>query len=360
MRPPAWDVEIALLDRPSALEAEWRDLEGRADGGFFLSWSWIGTWAEQTTAPLLLVRAKGGGRTVALGLLAATRVRRHGFIASRQIHLHASGDPDLDRIAVEYNGFLVERGAETGMAAFLLAALKQRTDWDECVLPGVAGNYVQAVERAGLAPAIDHQSASYGVSFAGLGGAPHMDSLSANSRTQLRRALRLCEADGVLSLHPADDLEEALRYFSRLKAMDRWQEKGVQGAFATQAREDFHQRLIARAWPRGELELLEARAGAKVIGYLYHFLYRGRVLSYQIAYQPAPDNRHRPGLVMHHLAIERARKKGFTVYDFLAGEARYKKSLGAELQTLIWCRAQKSRPLFALERAARRLKQAWR
>ena len=61
---------------------------------------------------------------------------------------------------------------------------------------------------------------------------------------------------------------------------------------------------------------------------------------------------------MHHLAIERARKKGFAVYDFLAGEARYKQSLGTELQTLVWCRAQKAKTIFMLERAARRLKRA--
>jgi CelD/BcsL family acetyltransferase involved in cellulose biosynthesis len=358
MRPPVWDVEATLLDQPLALEAEWRDLESRADGGFFLSWSWIGSWAESFAKPLVLVRAKGGGRTVALGLLAPARVRRHGLIGSRQLLLHASGDPDLDRIAIEYNGFLVERGAGTGMAAFLLSALRRISDWDECVLPGVAGDYVQAAERSGLAAAIDRQTASYGVSFPGLAGRPHIETLSANTRTQLRRALRLYEADGVLSLHPAGGLEEAFAYFSNLKAMDRWEEKGVQGAFATPAREAFHRRLIERAWPRGELELLQARAGTRVIGYLYHFLYRGRALSYQIAYQPAPDNRHHPGLVMHHLAIERARKKGFAVYDFLAGEARYKKSLGTEIQTLFWCRAQKAKPAFLIERAARRLKRA--
>jgi CelD/BcsL family acetyltransferase involved in cellulose biosynthesis len=60
--------------------------------------------------------------------------------------------------------------------------------------------------------------------------------------------------------------------------------------------------------------------------------------------------------VMHYLAIGRAMRTGFQVYDFLAGEARYKRSLAAPGEALLWCRLQQPRLLFHLERAGRFLR----
>ena len=79
-------------------------------------------------------------------------------------------------------------------------------------------------------------------------------------------------------------------------------------------------------------------------------------MSYQSGYHPGPDNRHHPGLVMHYLAIERAMRAGFQVYDFLAGEARYKRSLAAPGEALLWCRLQQPRLLFSFERVGRLLR----
>jgi CelD/BcsL family acetyltransferase involved in cellulose biosynthesis len=102
--------------------------------------------------------------------------------------------------------------------------------------------------------------------------------------------------------------------------------------------------------------LLRAEAGNTVLGYLYLFCYRGRVSAYQAAYPSPPDNRHRPGLVMHQLAIKRALEQGQAIYDFLAGEARYKRSLGRAAEALVWLRLQKPGIALALERGARGLR----
>ena len=67
------------------------------------------------------------------------------------------------------------------------------------------------------------------------------------------------------------------------------------------------------------------------------------------------DNRHRPGLLAHAMAIEQARARGIRVYDFLAGDAPYKARLGQRLGEIVWCRAQRNRPLLACERGAGRL-----
>jgi hypothetical protein len=78
-----------------------------------------------------------------------------------------------------------------------------------------------------------------------------------------------------------------------------------------------------------------------------------RIASKRVSY--ADDNRHRPGLIAHAMAIELARERGLRVYDFLAGDAHYKAMLGYLMGTMVWCRGQKDRPVLKIERAARRL-----
>jgi CelD/BcsL family acetyltransferase involved in cellulose biosynthesis len=101
--------------------------------------------------------------------------------------------------------------------------------------------------------------------------------------------------------------------------------------------------------------LLELSAGGQVLGYLYNFQYGERVYSYQSGFSYSDDNRHRPGLLAHALAIEQARRRGMRVYDFLAGDAPYKARLGQQLGQIVWCRGQRNRPLLRCERTVRAL-----
>ena len=77
--------------------------------------------------------------------------------------------------------------------------------------------------------------------------------------------------------------------------------------------------------------------------------------NYQSGFAYADDNRHRPGLIAHAMAIAQARERGMRTYDFLAGDAHYKTRLGQQMGTMLWCRGQRNRPLLTAERAARKL-----
>ena len=79
-----------------------------------------------------------------------------------------------------------------------------------------------------------------------------------------------------------------------------------------------------------------------------------------IAYEA--DNRLKPGLVCHAHAVAYNAAAGHRIYDFLGGEARYKKSLStdaAHVRELTWSTIQRPRFRFALEARAR-LVRAWR
>jgi CelD/BcsL family acetyltransferase involved in cellulose biosynthesis len=315
----------------------------------------MSSWLESLSAPPLLARAWKDERLAALGFFSRHTTRRL-LLPRQQLHLHQSGDPELDRIAIEFNGMLARKEDESHVVPAVLAHLRADR-CDECILPGVPASYRSLAAEAGYPWAVERCNRDFVVDLGQLRrtGTDLLQEISSNSRGQIRRALRLAAESGPLRLQAAEDPGQALAYLDALAALDR-ERRGAVGAFASPRRMAFHRRLVVRGFPRGEIELLRAEAGGDVLGYLYLFRCRGRVSAYQAAYPPPRDNRHRPGLVMHYLAIRRALDRGEAIYDFLAGEARYKRSLGREADTLFWLRLQKPGMASALERGARNLK----
>jgi CelD/BcsL family acetyltransferase involved in cellulose biosynthesis len=348
-------IEISPAYDLSALAGEWTELERRADGNFYLSWRWIGNWLRTTSTRPLLVRGKENGATAALGLMTLCRRKRH-FLSVNQLCLHETGMAEFDALTIEYNNFLIARGAPATTLMEILRALQNRADWDEIVLSGVEAPIVSAGQAAGLHIETDRSAPVFGVDLCARAGE---DGLSSNLRAQIRQSRTFAERLGPLALEAARDTKEAVEFFGQMAALHTayWQGRGKPGAFATPFAQTFHRELIAGQSELADVELLRLTAGSEVLGYLYNFLYAGRVCNYQSGFSYSDDNRHRPGLVAHSMAIERAQKSGLLVYDFLAGDAPYKARLGAPMGDMTWCRAQKARAGLKAERALRRLYQ---
>lgn len=90
------------------------------------------------------------------------------------------------------------------------------------------------------------------------------------------------------------------------------------------------------------------------------FVERGRLLFYQGGIASFADNRLKPGLAVHALCMEECVRRGIDEYDFLAGDARYKRELSTGEETIVWASlgrgTLKSRTLDALLRARRWLR----
>ena len=338
------------------LAASWMELETRADAGFFLSWRWIGSWLRTTGAKPLLVQACEGGRVEALALVTPSR-RMPLFFSVNQLCLHETGLAEFDSVMIEHNNVLVARSAPAGLVTSMLKTLQAADpSWDEIVLGGVSPSVLAQAQAAGLTVVTDRISPDYGVALPdpALPGSWE-DTLSSNLRAQLRQSRAFAERMGPLTLKCADTSSQALDCFEKMIVLHTayWRGRGKPGGFASPFSRAFHREIIASQTGPGTAQLLELSAGAQVLGYLYNFQYGERVYSYQSGFSYSDDNRHRPGLLAHALAIEQARQGGMRVYDFLAGDAPYKARLGQELGQLAWARGQRNRPLLRCERAAR-------
>jgi hypothetical protein len=143
------------LERPdrAALEAQWRALECRADVTFYLSWDWIGAWIDEAGLPDWALVGKAGGEIVCLGLLRRRAERRHRFVASRTLHLHATGCEDQDVIFIEHNAFLTDRRLgplDAEAIGFLRTRQREIGRFDEISLGGFTEDRFEAVRAAGV------------------------------------------------------------------------------------------------------------------------------------------------------------------------------------------------------------------
>lgn len=322
-------MRLSVTEAPvqsfAALGETWRTLEPAAAPSFFQSWTWVGCLAEERFPDPVLLCAERDGRLAGLALFN----RRRG-----RLHLAESGDPERDRPFTEHNGPLA---TDPEAAAALLRAAWCRSGTHRLVLGGVPPSLLAAAggvpvrRQAREAPFLDLEVLRDG-------GGEVLAALSANTRYQIRRSNRLYEAGGRLALAAAEAATLG-SWFDELTALHdaSWARRGQPGAFATPFLRRFHQALMRRALARGELDLLRVTGGAGLVGLLYNFRHRGRVLAYQSGLaDPAGQAHARPGLTCHALAIAQALARGDQAYDFLAGGQRYKLSLADGRQTLLW------------------------
>jgi CelD/BcsL family acetyltransferase involved in cellulose biosynthesis len=352
---------IETLPPLSDLATEWQSLELGANGSFFTSWWWIGTWLE-TIASLCtprLLRGTASGRTVAIAAIAERRALRHRIIASDAIYLNQTGDPALDAIFIEHNGVLAD------------PVVQDRVDRDLMQWFAEGGSPANELHLAGTTRPLDaaflgdallisvSTTPSFSVDLSLLAASEGDNTilLSSNARQQLRRSLRDCAAIGELGIDRAADADTALAYFANLKRwhIASWQRRRRQHAFATPHFEEFHRRLIVQALASGSIEMLRVTSGGVPIGYLYNFRHRDRIYAYQSGFDPDAAAR-RPGFVSHHLAIREAWRSGARVYDFLAGGNRLKESFATNRDDMYWSILQRPLVRFRLERAVRRVR----
>ena len=359
---PGLQVSLTLCPAPQDLAPEWRALQAQAEPNFFTGWTWIHCWLEHLgpAHQPTLVRVHSEMGLVGLAVLVPQRARRLGVWPSQALHLHATGQRERDDITVEHNGWLTRRGwAEQVQMAVAAQLWALAPAVDQVCLPGVsAGHERWRTVAPPVACVRERTEPAYRVDLSALrtSGRTYLATLGTNTRSAVRRSLRLYEDLGALGLSQAADVSQGLQFLDRLKHFHQtaWNARGQPGAFANPLFERFHRRLVASALPAGQVQLLRLTAGSAEVGYLYNFVEGGQVLTYQSGFHfKLTARNHHPGLVTHALAVQRALDAGLDGYDFMAGLAPYKQQLSH--QTYAMANFTLHRPSLGLW-----LEQTWR
>jgi hypothetical protein len=325
---------------------------------FYLSTEWTTVWLEvfgEMLQPEILV-FENEERATGICLLVRSTERRGPFRVKR-IYLNTVGGDIEDRTLMEFNNLLCRAGWEEKNVG-ALAAYLQSLEWDEFVVEGISpGPLLDCFRVSGFSqlPPVTSTMPSYYVNLEQLrqSGASYESSLSSNTREQLRRSVRRYATIGEVRVEVATELFRADQLFDEMCGMhqSRWQEKGETGAFGPGRRLEFHRTLIRQAFEKGSIQLLRVAAGEQTIGILYNFAKNGKVYFFQSGFNYSDDKHLKPGLVTHVFAVRYCLNAGFTEYDFLAGDAQYKRSLARECRQLNWVVFARPRTkLFVIER----------
>ncbi|MCS7047752.1 MAG: GNAT family N-acetyltransferase [Verrucomicrobiae bacterium] len=366
-------MTITLLNTRSDAErirAIWHMLNSSQEVSYFLSVGWVENWLatlpEDVSVSLAVISQ--AETPVGAFFIGKSRVVRKRVFRSQAVFLNTTGMPEYDALCIEYNGIPLTDGHKCDLMDIIESL---PIDWDEIFFPALDSKafpansldtlrppYVLVVDKVVPSPYVDLQS----VREAKDG---YISLLSANTRQQIRRSYRRYQEKGPLNCRAAANAAEAHDMLAELIRLHQatWMARGKPGAFASAYFRKFHERLIETRFHTGEIQLLRISFGNTVVGYLYNFIFRRRVLFYQSGLAYTTDPHCKPGLVCHVEAVRVNAEAGNLTYDFLGGESRYKLSLATHQNRLIWVRIQKPRMKFKIERKLRAIKQlliAWR
>jgi hypothetical protein len=324
-----------------AIETLWKQLGDRSDLSYFQSWSWMENWLACLPENLSLCLAviHNGTGPAACFFVGRTKRYRYGFIRSNGVYLNCTGIPEFDAVCAEYNCVQGD-GGNTYSLPELLTTIQG--DCNEVHLPYLdCGRFPGNRFAARTAPAgqiFKRFTARYvDLKMVGSSLDRYLTHLSSKTRYQVRRSLRLYERQGEFGMRAATDLETAHAYFDqlvRLNLLD-WRRRKLKSAFESDFFVRFHKRLIEKNFLKGEIQLLKIQSKEGAIGYLYSFVWGGRVYGYQCAFKFDPYKHFKPGMVSHCQAIVLNAQLGHREYDFLAGPERYKASLATHQREMV-------------------------
>jgi len=359
-------MHIETFDRlrdADRIRTIWNSLSDNMEISYFLSWAWMENWLATLPAslPVSLHAVFEGEQPSAAFFLGTARIVRRKFFWSRARFLNASGDKTCDDLCIEYNAFLCRPGSVLPISE-VLRLLPGK--WDEVIFPALdaaltPGNLIADV-RHPFRVVVERDAPSRYVDLDKVRGSAqgYLSLLSKKARYHVRRSLEFYQTRGEIVCEVATTYDRACAVFEELMTLHQnsWAERGEPGAFASGYFISFHRELIRKRFEHGEIQLARVSCGAETIGCIYAFVRGGNVYFYQSGLSYPREKQVRPGFVSLVKLIQHNADCGNRTFDFLGGNAIYKKSLATDERRLIWVRIQKPRLRFAIENTLARFK----
>jgi hypothetical protein len=347
---------VAITDQVdiSQLKHDWLSIEHHQELPFFLTWEWIECWLTSYEPRLIVVKANVNDSVVALGLFTLSSEHRHKFVDSRQLRLNQVGDPLQDQIWMEYNDFIADSDHKSEAVNICLKAMFSLTNWDEIILSMMSQPRAQEILEIIPGAFRTISNPCYRVNLASLRqqNISYLASLSANTRHQINRSIRLYEKQyGKIFMQHASDMEQAIDLFHEagIFHLHRWDDSGYNNPLFIR----FHENLIRGTFDKELVKLIKIKAGATTIAILYFHIVKENVYFYLHGLHYDGNSKLKPGLVAHSLTTQYFLDQNMRIYDYMGGYSQYKVQLGQRSNDLVSVVIQRPRISFAVEHLGR-------
>ncbi|MDG2124650.1 MAG: GNAT family N-acetyltransferase [Verrucomicrobiales bacterium] len=334
--------EIGHTAGLNALEREWDCLLGRSSvDSVFLTWEHARTWwefyADGGMRLRVLLAEDETGKLVGIAPFMTApgdSPLREGF--RHLVMIGGTGDS-----LSEYLDLIIEPGCEVEISRVFARYVMEEMadDWDVLRI-GMAredstglGAFADELDALGveLGRARKHASPSLELSDS---WESFLASRSQNFRRGVRVARRKLERGREVTRRIVGDTGEIGGAMDSLAELNRkrWGEEGA--SFKTRQFELFHRKLAERFLGRGWLYLSVIEADGVAVGARYDFVYGGKMWCFQGGWDPS-FAKVGLGKVMVADVVEWAIGAGLSEYDFLGGDARYKREWSSSQRWLV-------------------------
>ena len=297
----------------------------------------MSSWLGSLPCAPLVIEATQGETCVGLGLLVSRQRKILPFVTLKQLWLHRFGSSKWDQVWIEHNDFLLTSQNEQNVREEILSYLLQQQHlWHELYLGLSNVSVIDKFSEKLASKRVILSSPNFEINLTGKANIDeYLAELSRNTRSQIQRSKKLLMLQGETSLTRAVTREEKQHYLADIAALhiEKWHASEFGSGFTNPIFSQFHQRLILEDGDGSMSYLFCLRLDGQPLAYIYIIKDRNSWYFYLSAIKNSDDNRIKIGLLAHTFVIEQAIKKQITTYSFLAGEARYKRSLCNTPQT---------------------------
>jgi len=333
----------------------WQEIENRVgSNSLACSWLWTESWLRHY-GDMIPHRFVVGERdaAVAIALITEGAGKKIGPFNIRTLHLGTSGEPDTETVRVQYNRVLAPiEERDSFVRGVIELARVSGSRWDQFHLDGFSRDDLpQGIELEPSFESLRDVCCITDLAAIRSSGKTVIAALDSHAAKSIRRSIRFVEEDhGPIRIEWADSIEHAHDIFDEMVKLHeaRWAAKGQPGVFSSARFAGFHREIVQKAFPNGGVLLARVKAGEMTLGCDYSLIERNRVLSYQWGIAQLKNKRASPGLVIGATVMQEALQRGLDEFDWLAGDAFYKRQLTTTSRELVWIRTSQGARIQAI------------
>lgn len=352
------NIVVRCITAPdNEIKVRWEKLQQSSLNTTFLQYQWIATWLKSISPQAVLLEARCTDKVV--GLAFVTCISHKTFfklVKINQLWLHRTGQKNSDQVWIEHNDFLLHADyAEEARHAILNYIQTKFSSWHEFYVGVSPQSTIQKFSSILGEYRCINTSADYSVDLSKMNSKKdYLSSLSKNTRAQINRSYRLLLEEGDIKLQLATKIETKEQFFGQLAQyhQQKWRQTKEGSGFDNPKFVNFHKELIFTDVKNIYTLLYCLSINGNAMAYIYILKSEDVWSFYLSGVKPHKENKIKVGLIAHTLVIEQAINQGVTKYCFLAGDARYKKSLSnveEEPQSLV-CFNSHSKRMWCLQK----------
>lgn len=296
----------------------------------FLSYEWMSAWLYSLPYSPLVALLKQNSNVVGMCFIGENHTKLFG-ITVKTAFLNQMGDVKSDQVWIEYNDVICKEEYKPAFYAKLYTELA-KLGFDKFFTSMTTAKVENTIDRSINSSKYSTYSTGYLANLEPKQRTLEKPFISSNTRSQIKRSnKKIEELFGIIKVHRSETYEGRNSTIEKLANLHRlqWKHTAEGSGFDNKRFREHHKHLSKQA--PSFLDVVEVKAGEIPLGYCMNLLHGKKVYFYCSGINHAIASKHvKPGYTLHTALMDNYAQQGFTHYDFLGGEARYKSSLSTE------------------------------